>query len=303
MVPIRDGAADLDRCLAALDRQDYPDALLDVIVADNGSTEDIAGVVRAHEGVRYVHEPAGGSYAARNAALAVATSDVLAFTDGDCEPQPGWVAAAVAALTASSRADMIGGAVTMTYRHGHPVNGSELFESVHGFPQEDYLTHRHFAVTANMVAWRTTFNQVGLFDGTLMSRGDAEWGQRVHAAGLRQRYAPDAVVRHPARDTLAASVSKWRRTAGGRVGLEVAEGRSPRHFAGSAWWQVKVWATTLAKPTEIPSLTTWPQRARYLGAFSVCRVVYLGTYLRALVEVARSDGESQRIRTSAIQRT
>lgn len=284
IVPVRDGAADLDRCLAALERQDYPPERLSIVVADNGSVEDVAGVVRAHEGTRYVHEPAGGSYAARNAALAVSTSDVLAFTDGDCDPSPRWVSEAVASLVAEPRADMVGGAIELTYAHGEPVNGSELFEAVHGFPQEDYLTHRHFAVTANMVTWRTTFDRVGLFDGTLMSRGDAEWGQRVHGAGMRQRYADEAVVRHPARDRMAASVAKWRRTAGGRVGVEVSQGLSRRHFAGSAWWQVKVFVTTVSWPTRIPVLTTWKQRRRYLGAFAVCRAVYVDAYLRALLQ-------------------
>ena len=282
IVPVRDGAEDLERCLAALGRQDYSSDHLSVVVADNGSIEDVVGVVGRHPGVRYVHEAAGGSYAARNAALAVTTSDVVAFTDGDCDPAPSWVSAAVASLASEPRADMVGGAVELTYRRGHPITGSELFEAVHGFPQADYLGHRHFAVTANMVAWRSTFDRVGLFDGTLMSRGDAEWGQRVHAAGLRQRYAADAVVRHPARDSLSASVSKWRRTASGRVGVELKQGRPPRHFAGSAWWQVKVWITTLTQATTVPVLTTWPQRIRYLAVFSVCRAVYLSAYLRAL---------------------
>lgn len=283
MIPVRDGAADLDRCLTALDGQDYPGELLDVVVADNGSTEDIVGVVAGHERTRCVREDRPGSYAARNAALAVATGDVLAFTDGDCDPRPDWVRQAVAALTTEPHAAMIGGAVAMTYRRGRPVNGSELFEAVHGFPQEDYVNHRHFAVTANMVTWRSTFDRVGAFDGTLMSRGDAEWGQRVHAAGLAQRYAPAAVVGHPARDTLAASVKKWRRTSTGRVRVELDQGRSPRHFLGTAKFHVGHWFTTVARPRAIPVLTTWPERVRYLGAFTVFRATYLVAYLRAVL--------------------
>lgn len=283
VVPVLDGSDDLDRCLAALGRQDYPADLLEVVVADNGSTEDIAAVVGRHAGVRCVREPRPGSYAARNAALAVATGQVLAFTDGDCDPDPSWVSAAVDALTGPPRADMVGGAVEMTYRHGRPVNGSELFEAVHGFPQQDYVTHRHFAVTANMVAWRSTFDRVGLFDGTLMSRGDAEWGQRVHAAGLVQGYAPGARVGHPARDTLRASVKKWARTSSGRVRVELTAGRSRRHFLGTARFHLSDWARTLRSSQTLPELTTRVERARYLGAFTVFRLVYLRAYLRAVL--------------------
>lgn len=290
VVPVLDGSDDLDRCLGALGCQDYPADLLEVVVADNGSTEDIAAVVARHVGVRCVREPRPGSYAARNAALAVAEGRVLAFTDGDCDPAPSWVSAAVDALTGPPRADMVGGAVRLTYRRGRPVNGSELFEAVHGFPQEDYVEHRHFAVTANMVAWRSTFDRVGLFDGTLMSRGDAEWGQRVHAAGLVQRYAPDAVVGHPARDTLRDSVKKWERTSVGRVRVELNEGRSRRHFLGTARFHLADWARTLRSSRSLPELTTRAERARYLGAFTVFRLVYLRAYLRAVFLPQRLGG-------------
>ena len=283
IIPVLDGSVDLDRCLAALGQQDYPADLLDVVVADNGSTEDIAAVVARHDGVRCVREPRPGSYAARNAALAVATGEVLAFTDGDCSPDPSWVSAAVEALSGPPRADMVGGAVRMTYRHGRPVNGSELFEAVHGFPQEDYVNHRHFAVTANMVTWRSTFDRVGVFDATLMSRGDAEWGHRVHAAGLVQRYAPDAVVGHPARDTLRESVRKWQRTSSGRVRVELNEGRPRRHFLGTARFHLGDWARTLRSSGSLPALTTRRERMRYLGAFTVFRAVYLRAYLRAVL--------------------
>ena len=283
VVPVLDGSADLDRCLGALGRQDYPAGLLEVVVADNGSTEDIAAVVARHDGVRCVRELRPGSYAARNAALAVTGGEVLAFTDGDCSPDPTWVSTAVEALVGPPRADMVGGAVRMTYRHGRPVNGSELFEAVHGFPQEDYVRHRHFAVTANMVTWRSTFDRVGPFDGTLMSRGDAEWGQRVHAAGLVQCYAPDAVVGHPARDTLRDSMKKWARTSSGRVQVELKAGRSRRHFLGTARFHVGDWAQTLRSSRTLPELATRTERARYLAAFTVFRAVYLRAYLRAVL--------------------
>ena len=283
IIPVRNGAALLDQCLTALDHQDYRGGV-EVLVVDNGSTEDIAAVTGRHPGVLLLREPRPGSYAARNLALTVATGEVLAFTDGDCRPSPGWLTAAVAALSAEPAADMVGGRVDVTYHHGAPRSASELFEAVHGFPQERYLTDQHYAVTANMVTWRRVVQRVGPFDAALASRGDANWGQRVAAAGGRQRYAPDAVVLHPARATWAESWEKWRRVARGRVVNDLRAGlRSRRHFAGLAVGQVRDLVRAVPAVRREPRLSGPGQQVRYLVALAVCRLLTAATYLQGLV--------------------
>lgn len=283
IIPVRNGSELLDRCLKALDLQDYTGDL-EVIVVDNNSTEDIAAVTHRHPGVHLLREPRPGSYAARNLALTVATGDVLAFTDGDCEPLPGWVGAAVAALSREPMADMVGGRVEVTYEHGGPRSASELFEAVHGFPQERYLTDQHYAVTANMVTWRRVVDRIGPFDAALASRGDANWGQRVAAAGGRQRYAGDAVVLHPARATWPESLEKWRRVARGRVVNDLRAGhRSRRHFIGLAVGQLRELLRAIPRARHEPRLAGPAQQLRYLSALTVCRLLTATTYLQGLV--------------------
>ncbi len=270
IVPVKDGATALDGCLTALDAQDYPGPV-QVVVVDNGSTEDVGAVAAAHPAARLLREARPGSYAARNTGLTAATGEVLAFTDADCQPEPSWLREAVTCLRAEPPAAMVGGRVELTYAGGRPVTGSELHEHAHGFRQDRYLTDQRFAVTANMVTWRATMDRTGAFDATLLSRGDAQWGQRVAAWGGVQRYAPDAVVRHPARATLGESVTKWRRVARGKVTHDLAAGRGPRHFAGSIAHQLRTWAGAVTGRDEGP--TTLVARARYLGAYSLCRLV------------------------------
>ena len=74
IVPVKDGAAALDRCLTALDAQDYP-GRAQVVVVDNASTEDVGAAVAAHPGVALLREERRGSYAARNTGLAAATGE------------------------------------------------------------------------------------------------------------------------------------------------------------------------------------------------------------------------------------
>lgn len=55
----------------------------EVIVVDDGSTDDTAAVVRSYEGVRYVHQQNGGDAAARNRLAVEARGDLIAFLDAD----------------------------------------------------------------------------------------------------------------------------------------------------------------------------------------------------------------------------
>lgn len=226
IIPVKDGPVLLARAVRALLAQDYPADRFEVIVADNGSAASPAAVLPDDPRVILIEERRPGSYAARNTALGCAHGEILAFTDADCRPDPGWLRTAARFLADHPDVAMIGGQVRLEYRHGEPRTGPEWFEFVQGFPQERYLA-TGFAVTANMVTRRSVFDRIGEFDGTLLSGGDAEWGRRVHAAGLAQRYLPDAVVLHPARDTWDELRTKTIRTTTGIV-RRTAKGARPR---------------------------------------------------------------------------
>ncbi len=282
VVPVRDGAEALDRCLAALDGQDYPPELLSVVVVDNASVEDVAAVVARHPRATLLRQPSGGSYAARNLALRGARAEVLAFTDADCDPLPDWVSASVGSLTAEPRAAMVGGAVQLTYEHGRPVSACELFEAVQGFPQERYLERYRFAVTANMTAWRATFDEVGPFGEELVSGGDHEWGNRVAAAGGLQRYAPAAVVRHPARATWDEALRKWRRVSSGRVATHRSSGGRRRDAARVVWREGKSVLLEVGRSLRYPQLPTPAARVRYLAAHTAYRTITAAAFTREL---------------------
>jgi glycosyltransferase involved in cell wall biosynthesis len=75
----------------------------EVIVVDDGSTEDVAGVVAHHPGVRFLNQANQGVAVARNAGLALATRPYLVFLDADDRLLPDALQAGVAAL--AGRAD------------------------------------------------------------------------------------------------------------------------------------------------------------------------------------------------------
>jgi glycosyltransferase involved in cell wall biosynthesis len=220
IIPVHNGAVPLRACLAALQGQSLPCGDFEILVVDNGSTDDLAATRRLFPGVRWLEESAVGSYSARNAGLRQAAGEHFAFTDSDCLPDPGWLEHGLAAL-AGGNATIVGGEVPWVDPAGRRLNAYEILETLmFGLADiRQLIAERGFAITANLFTSRAVFDRVGEFDATLKSAGDREWVLRAVARGEILRYAGDAIVRHPRRSTREAFFRKQRRLVGGRMML------------------------------------------------------------------------------------
>ncbi len=89
VVCTHNGAEVLPDCLAACLALDYPD--LEVLVIDDGSTDNTAAVVARFQEVRYLRQEHGGLSVARNHGARQATGDLIAYTDDDCQPDRDWL--------------------------------------------------------------------------------------------------------------------------------------------------------------------------------------------------------------------
>jgi glycosyltransferase involved in cell wall biosynthesis len=221
VVPVRDSAQVLADCLDSLAAQQQAPPF-EVVVVDNGSSDGTGELARAHAVVdRVVAEPVRGSYAARNAGIAVALGSVLAFTDADCRPHPGWLRHGVAAL---ADADLVGGKVVAAVS-AHPTTWERYDRAVY-LDQGRAVHEEGYAATANLLVRAEVFARVGLFDARLRSSGDLEWGQRATAAGHRLVHAPDAAVTHLPRRSAADTWRLHRRLGAGWREL-ARDGRRP----------------------------------------------------------------------------
>ena len=106
VIPTRDRPQHLARVLAAVARA--VDAVDEVVVVDSASTRADAVEAAVRAGVRVVRCEEPGASRARNAGAAATTAPIVAFTDDDCAPRPGWTQAIAAALADPARAFVTG---------------------------------------------------------------------------------------------------------------------------------------------------------------------------------------------------
>ena len=218
VIPVYNDWPGLQHCLQALARQTYPSDLLRVRVVDNGSS-DWPEQPLFPLPVEVVRHAKPGSYGARNQAALGWAVDVLAFTDADCEPHPEWIAAGVKALQLGSAPPrVVAGRIELVPRRPDQPSLGEQLDQILGFDQERTVRRAGFGVTANLLIAQAFFHQLGGFHRKTRSGGDRDLCHRAVAQAGALVFAPDALVRHPARgwDEL---IHKQRRIVGGRLSL------------------------------------------------------------------------------------
>ena len=189
IVPAHNAAATLPRTLDALAGQDLTEPY-EVVVVDDGSDDDTATLAERSPGpVTVVRQPCLGPAEARNRGAEAARGEVLAFTDADCFPTPGWLAAGLKGL---EHADLVQGAV-----HADPEASIEPFDRTLWVTHETGLYE-----SANLFVAREVFDRVGGFEPVLpLPRGqhfgeDIWFGWRARRTGARTAFRSDALVHH-----------------------------------------------------------------------------------------------------------
>jgi glycosyltransferase involved in cell wall biosynthesis len=201
VVPVLNGAATLSQQLQALAAQTYP-GRWELVVADNGSTDETARVVREWTGrlpcLRLVDasDRMSTNYA-RNVGAAAARGDLLAFCDADDVAMPGWLAAMVAALGSF---DLVGGRLDDEVLNDPVSRAWRARPGVGGLPSA--LSFRPYATSANLGVRAEVLRALGGWNEDFVRGGtEVEFCWRAQLAGYRLGYAPDAVMQYRYRAT------------------------------------------------------------------------------------------------------
>jgi GT2 family glycosyltransferase len=216
----------LTRCLSALAKQSHPN--FEVLVVDNAPTSDATSKLFCRDywsddRFDYVLEQSPGVSRAKNLGAAHARFDLLAFTDDDAVPDPGWLSA----LTRAFAAPQVSCVTGLTLPANLDTRAEQIFEDHVGFPST--FTPRLFDLGENRppeplfpyttgqlgagvnLALRTSvFRALGGFDCALGTGTESRGGEDLAflldllQSGHQLAYQPAAIVRHRHRSDMTA---------------------------------------------------------------------------------------------------
>jgi hypothetical protein len=178
IVPVRNDAARLARCLQTIAASRGALGNVEMVVADNGSTDESAAVAEA-SGARVLHLPDLRVSELRNQAAAAAASDLFAFVDADHEVSPAWIPAALDVMAL----DGVGAAGAI---YEAPAAGTWV-QRMYGVLRGRTVGRADVAWlgSGNLIVRREAFQQIGGFDATLEACEDVDLCQRLRTAGWR----------------------------------------------------------------------------------------------------------------------
>jgi glycosyltransferase involved in cell wall biosynthesis len=244
VIPTRDRTGYLDVTLASVMPQARR-AAAEVLVVSDAADAATASVAERH-GARLVSMvSAGGANAARNAGIGAATGDPIVLIDDDVRAPPGWLEALLAGVSETPDRDVFGGPIIALLEGGGPRACGREPAPITTLDLGPDDRDVQFVWSANMALRRRALEQVGVFDETILGRGEEEdWQRRYAALGGRVRYLARAGIEHrrTAADSTLASLSRaaygYGRTArryDTRKGAPPSIAAELRTLSGCAW--------------------------------------------------------------------
>jgi cellulose synthase/poly-beta-1,6-N-acetylglucosamine synthase-like glycosyltransferase len=189
IVPVKDRRAQMLRCLDAALALDYPS--YDILVADNCSTDGTPDACRERAATSdvpvAVRRYEGSLGEMRNNAVADARGEIIAFTDSDCLPQPGWLRAGAQRFLDDPQLGVVQGRTMPEVA----IDGARWPATIH----VEQFSGRYEG--ANLMFRREALLESGGFDEIVGHFWeDTAAGLALKRAGWGATYEPDALVFH-----------------------------------------------------------------------------------------------------------
>jgi glycosyltransferase involved in cell wall biosynthesis len=262
----------LRRTLTSICRLDLPtDIRLQVIVADNDSTDHTPGVIREFASrlpLRSVVEPQAGSAATRNRAIESCNGEIVVWTDDDVEVRRDWLAQYVEVFDRTPDASFWGGPIRPKFLATRPAWLAKNWNVCQACYSERDLGTEPMKLSADRLplganfAVRTSAQRKFPYDESLGGRGAAiisddeiDVLRRMLAAGHRGYWVPGAIVDHLIPED-RMTLDYVRRYFVGQ-GRRAASGRQVARSASSLRWESRIQRTLFRLKYRVAKSPVW----------------------------------------------
>ena len=201
IIPTYNRAPVLDKCLAALAHQTVPAGEFEVIVADDGSSDETRATASHWAAVnshfRYTHQPNSGANAARNRALAAARGEIVLLINDDVLATPQMLAEHLAAHDRYPAIHLacLGRVTASPSLPWTRLTWLHLDRAFDGLQEDAELDWRAF-FTCNVSLKKRLAAAAGGFEEGIRYHEDLEFSERLSRHGLRIIYRPRALGYH-----------------------------------------------------------------------------------------------------------
>jgi glycosyltransferase involved in cell wall biosynthesis len=193
IIPAFNASALIAECLDSLTKQTCPPD--EIIVVDNGSTDDTAAVVNTFSDVRYIPEPTPGVSFARNTGAREASGTILAFIENDCIADDKWIAEAKKIFLSDSN---VQGLLGISKGINHNTYAT-LFQKSYDLFLREITDRNNYVIkidTKNFFIYKRVFFGLKGFDTSLDVSEGLDLGIRLHRHDIIVKLAPKAIVSH-----------------------------------------------------------------------------------------------------------
>lgn len=210
IIPTYNRADEIGELLDSLDRQTFSRDCFEVLIVDDGSTDNTDTIVRNHQSgcdyrIRCFRRNHAGPGPARNYGMSQAAGEYLLFIDSDCEADPDWLKALAAAIQ-QEKPEAFGGpdAVRSNFTPLQKAIDYSMTSFITTGGMRGHTSRKlakFYPRSFNMGIHRDIYAQLGGM-GTLRHGQDLEFSRRIVASGAKVIFIPDAIVYHKRRSSL-----------------------------------------------------------------------------------------------------
>jgi mycofactocin system glycosyltransferase len=211
VIPVKDRAGELRRCLSSISCLDYPREKLQVIVVDDGSSDDSPLVARQF---RAMLVPSGGTgrgpAAARNVGASQASGEILAFIDSDCCASKEWLTQLIPSFNDPSMA-AVGGQVDGMCTESSVDRYESIMSSLSLGSRErvgSSGSDTFYLPSCNLLVRRDAFRSAGGFKDEMHVGEDVDLTWRLRDRGWTISYLPAGNVLHEHRSSIRSFMSR-----------------------------------------------------------------------------------------------